>query len=130
MIQSMTPNLIVNDVNKTVDYYRDLFGFKLEMSVPESGTLDWAMMKHGTVEIMFQTLPSIAKDVPAFAGKQPGGAFTLFVIVADVKKLYTTVKSKVELAVDFNTTFYGMDEFTIKDLNGYYVTFATPAKQQ
>lgn len=129
MLQTMTPNLIVHDVNKTIDYYRDKLGFEFVMSVPESGQLDWAMMKHGPVEIMFQTLPSIAKDVPAFEGRQPGGAFTLFVIVADVKKFHATVKGKVEMVVDLNTTFYGMDEFTIKDLNGYYLTFATPAKQ-
>ncbi|MCI0553903.1 MAG: VOC family protein [Anaerolineae bacterium] len=129
MMQSMTPNLIVHDVNKTVEYYREILGFKQEMSVPDSGKLDWAMMKHGTIEIMFQTLLSIEKDVPALKGVQPGGACTLFVQVADVKKLHATIKEKVDIIVDLNTTFYGMDEFTIKDLNGYFLTFATPAKQ-
>ena len=129
MMQSMAPNLMVSDVNKSVEYYCNLFGFKLEMSVPDSGQLDWAMVKEGGVELMFQSAPSLKKDLPSFAATKPGGTFTLFAQVDDVQELYNKVKGKVTLAFDLHRTFYGMDEFTIQDLDGYYVTFATPAKQ-
>jgi uncharacterized glyoxalase superfamily protein PhnB len=41
-----------------------------------------------------------------------------------VDDLYQKVKDKVTIASDMRTTFYGMKEFTIKDLNGYFLTFA------
>lgn len=120
---------MVHDVNQSVDYYRDLLGFELVASVPDSGIFDWAMMKHGPVEIMFQSGPSLAKDLPVFAGQQPGGAFTLFIKVGDVTALYHSVKSRATIVDELHKTFYGMDEFTMKDLNGYYLTFATPVQK-
>ena len=128
MMQTMTPNLMVHDVNKTVEYYTDVLGFEFVMSVPDSGQLDWAMMKNGAVEIMFQSVPSLAKDVSVLAGLKPGGAFTLYTRVADVKALHAKVKGRATIVHDLTTTFYGMEEFTIEDLNGYYLTFATPVK--
>ncbi|HEY4613033.1 MAG TPA: VOC family protein [Bacteroidota bacterium] len=128
MMQSMSPNLMVNDVNKTVDYYRDVLGFEFVTSVPDSGQLDWAMMKNGSVEIMFQSVSSLAKDLSVLAGLKPGGAFTLYTRVADVKALHAKVKGRVTIVHDLAKAFYGMEEFTIKDLNGYYLTFATPVQ--
>jgi len=128
MMQTMTPNLMVHDVNKTVEYYTDVLGFEFVMSVPDSGQLDWAMMKNGSVEIMFQSGSSLVKDLPEFAKQKPGGTFTLFTQVANVQELYDKVKGKTTIFQKLHKTFYGMDEFTIEDLNGYYLTFATPVK--
>lgn len=129
MLQTLTPNLMVHDVNKTVEFYREVLGFELVASVPDSGAFDWAMMKHGPVEIMFQSGPSLAKDLPVFAGQQPGGAFTLFFKVGDATGLYHSIKSRVTIIDELHATFYSMDEFTMKDLNDYYLTFATPAQK-
>ncbi|NIR52325.1 bleomycin resistance family protein, partial [candidate division KSB1 bacterium] len=35
--RSLTPNVMVEDVNETVEYYKDKLGFELIMSVPEEG---------------------------------------------------------------------------------------------
>ena len=40
MLNSLTPNLMVNDVEETVEYYTDVLGFTLLMTVPETGKLD------------------------------------------------------------------------------------------
>jgi uncharacterized glyoxalase superfamily protein PhnB len=122
----MTPNLTVENVNKTVEFYRNLLDFEFVTSVPELGQLDWAMMKNGTVEIMFQSVSSIAKDLPDFAGKQPGGSLMLYARVENVKALFDRIQGKVTLVHGLQKTFYGMEEFTIRDLDGYFLTFATP----
>lgn len=128
MMQSMTPNLMVHDVNKTIEFYRDVLGFEFVASVPDSGQFDWAMMNHGPVEIMFQSVASLAKDLPTFVKMGPGGAFTLFIKMDDSKGLYGKVKGKVVIVQELTKTFYDMEEFSIKDLNGYVLTFATPTK--
>ena len=48
-VKKLTPNIMVEHVNNTVDFYRDVLGFALLTSVPEQGTFDWAMMKHDAV---------------------------------------------------------------------------------
>jgi uncharacterized glyoxalase superfamily protein PhnB len=128
MMQSMTPNLMVHDVNKTIEFYRDVLGFEFVASVPDSGQFDWAMMKHGPVEIMFQSAASLAKDLPTFVKMGPGGAFTLFIKMEDSKSFYGKVKGKAEIVQELTKTFYDMEEFSIKDLDGYILTFATPTK--
>ncbi|HKL19436.1 MAG TPA: VOC family protein, partial [Halalkalibaculum sp.] len=51
--KSITANLMVEDVDKTVSFYKDVLGFTLEMSVPrDDGKLQWAMVTRDAVELM------------------------------------------------------------------------------
>lgn len=129
MIQTMTPNLMVKDVNKSIEFYRNVLGFELVATVPDSGTFDWAWMKHGTVELMFQTMPSLVQDLPEFKGKPIGATQTLYTKVMDAKKLHGQIKDKANVVLGLKTTFYGMEEFSIKDPDGYLITFASEVKK-
>ena len=129
MIQTMTPNLMVKDVNKSIDFYGGVLGFELIATVPDSGTFDWAWMKHGTVELMFQTMPSLVKDLPEFKGKPIGATQTLYTKVTDAKKFHGQIKDKANVVLGLKTTFYGMEEFSIKDPDGYLITFASEVKK-
>jgi catechol 2,3-dioxygenase-like lactoylglutathione lyase family enzyme len=44
-LKKLTPNLMVEHVNDTVAFYKDVLGFTLLASVPEEGEFNWAMMK-------------------------------------------------------------------------------------
>jgi uncharacterized glyoxalase superfamily protein PhnB len=129
MIKSMTPNLMVQDVNKSIDFYRDVLGFEVIATVPDSGKFDWAWMKHGTVELMVQTMPSLVQDLPEFKGKPIGATQTLYTKVEDVKKLFEQIKGRANVVLGLKTTFYGMEEFSIKDPDGYLITFASEVKK-
>ncbi|MDN5201799.1 VOC family protein [Fulvivirgaceae bacterium BMA10] len=124
-LKSLIPNVMVENVNQTVDYYRDNLGFEFVQSVPENGQFDWAMMQHGDVVLMFQSQESLGKDVPALKGHRPGGSLTFYIRVNDIGGLYEELKKKeVEIVVELNKTFYGATELTIRDLNGYYLMFS------
>ena len=41
-LQKLTSNLMVEDVNATLAYYQEVFGFELDQSVPVEGQFDWA----------------------------------------------------------------------------------------
>jgi len=129
MIKSMTPNLMVQDVNKSIDFYRGVLGFELIATVPDSGQFDWAWMKHGTVELMFQTMPSLIQDLPEFKGIPIGATQTLYTKVTDAKKLHGQIKDKANVVLGLKTTFYGMEEFSIKDPDGYLITFASEVEK-
>lgn len=127
-LKKITPNLMVEDISQTVKFYEDLLGFTLDRSVPDEEPYEWASVKAGEVELMFQARTSLSEDMPLFEGMPVGGTLTLFVRMNGIQELYDRLHNKVELVQDLFETFYGMREFSIKDPNGYILTFAEPVK--
>ncbi len=115
---------MVEDVNQTIDFYKTILGFEVLATVPETGQLNWAMLKQGDVEIQLQLRASLTEELPVFKDKAIGGALTLYIGVEGVKELYERLKDKVTLVQDMHTTFYGTQEFAIQDSNGFVLSFA------
>ena len=122
--KQLTPNLMVEDVNQTIDYYQSVLGFELITTVPDSGQFDWAMMKRDEVTLMFQARTSLGGEIPVLQEHAIGGSLTFYIDVTEVKAWYETLKDKANLVQPFHTTFYGRDEFAISDGNGYILAFA------
>lgn len=123
-LQSLTPNLMVENVNAAVDWYKDMLGFELVMSNPESGTFEWAMLQSGEVKLMFEARASLEGQHSALKEKPVGASGTFFIRLDDVKALYYRISSKVKIVSDLKKTSYGSEEFSITDNNGYILTFA------
>ena len=133
--KKLTTNMMVEDTNRTVDFYRDVLGFEFVMGVPEDSqeiattmqkdqALGFAIMKCDDIEMMFQAKKSLIKEIPEFSGMEIRGSLTFYIDVEDVKGLYAKLKDKVTIIKDMQTTFYGKQEFYIRDCNGYILTFA------
>ena len=120
----LTPNMMVEDVNATVDFYRDVLGFETVMTVPDGGRLDWALVRRDGVEVMFQSRTSLAEELPLFGEKPTGGALTYYIGLVGVERLYEQIRRRVPIVHDLETTFYGTREFSIEDCNGFILTFA------
>ncbi len=123
-MESLTPNIMVNDVNKTVEYYKNLFDFELVMSVPEKGKFDWAMMKNGKAMIMFQEKENLAKEIKSLQNKPLGASMILYIQTKNIDVLYEKVKHREKIIKEPAVTLYGAKEFSMTDLNGYILTFA------
>ena len=126
-LRKLTPNLMVEDVNKTVDFYKNMLGFDVLATVPETGQFNWAMLKQGDVEMQFQTRASLSEEIPAFKDRAIGGALTLYIDVEDVTALYNALKDKVAIVQDMHTPLYGTQEFAIEDCNGFVLSFSQGA---
>lgn len=123
--ESLSPNLVVPDVNNTIEFYTNLLRFTFIAAKPESGVHEWGMVMKGSVTIMFQTFKSLKQDLPQI--EPSSGVFgTLFIKVTDVEGYFTQVRNGVKVVSALKVTPYGMKEFTIQDVNGYYLTFAEP----
>jgi len=123
IMESLSPNIFVNDINQTIGFY-ELLGFKVAMSVPETGTdLVWPMITNGSVTMMFQTFSSLADDLPEIS-RVDGGSLLLYINLKNIRTFFEEIKDKVAVLKDLETTFYGATEFSIKDNNGYVLTFA------
>jgi lactoylglutathione lyase len=124
-LNSLTPNLMVSDVEETIEYYTDTLGFTLLMTVPETGKLDWAMVKRNDVVLMFQTKKSLSSGLPRLAGEKPGGGLTFYIKVDRITELHEELfNNEVEIISDLESTFYNTIEFSIVDVNGYILTFS------
>jgi predicted lactoylglutathione lyase len=62
-MESVSPNLYVNDLQETTSFYH-MLGFKVTTLVPEEGPAVFAMMENGGVTFMFQTFKSIENMLP------------------------------------------------------------------
>ncbi len=135
MYKKLTTNMMVEDVSRTVDFYSDVLGFEFVMGVPENSqeivttrqkgqALGFAITKCGNIEMMFQTRRALTEEIPEFSGMGIGGSLTFYIEVEDIKGLYAKLKEKVTILKDMQTTFYGKQEFYIRDCNGYILTFA------
>lgn len=129
-LKRLTPTLIVDDdLRRTLAFYRDILGFEQVATAPEEGSPTWALMKSGTVELMFEHRASfleeapwqpILKDVPL------GGSFVLYFEVDGIDDLYDRIKSRVDLVWELADHEYGRREFTMRDCNGYVLAFGQP----
>ncbi len=137
-ITSLTPNLMVEDVNRAVAFYREELGFEFVLGVPEGtretvtawpapGPLAFALVKSGNAGLMFQTRASLAGDQPCLANAKIGGSIVLSMECDDLDALYARLSESVPFLKAMHTTFYGTRECSIEDINGYVLTFATRA---
>ncbi|HEV7230453.1 MAG TPA: glyoxalase [Bacteroidia bacterium] len=124
-MESLSPNIFVKDINRTIEFDTNL-GFRLEMTVPpavESKPFDWAMLSCGKVTFMFQTFESLGKNLPDIS-RSPGGSLLLYIKVKGILELFKKMEGTPSLLTPLEKTFYGATEFSIKDCNGYVLTFA------
>ena len=122
-MESLSPNIFVTDITATISFYK-LLGFEVTMTVPEQGPdFVWAMMANGNVTFMFQTIDSLADELPQIS-RNSGASLLLYISLKDIRGLFEQIKDKVTVLKGLETTFYGATEFSILDPNNYVLTFA------
>ena len=120
MPRDAVPMLNVPDVAATAAWYQGI-GFELLETAEDEGRLTWACMKFGEGELMLN-----AGGVASVAARRD---VDLFCYVSDVDAWFSEVAGQGELVEGVHDTFYGLREFTIRDCNRFWITFAAPVKQ-
>ncbi|OCX51898.1 glyoxalase [Mucilaginibacter sp. PPCGB 2223] len=122
-METISPNIFVRDISATIEFYK-ILGFNVTMSVPpDGGDYVWVMMNNGSVTMMFQTFESLGEDLPDIS-RTDGGSLLLYINLKNISAFYEHLKDKVTIVAGLEKTFYGATEFSIKDNNGYVLTFA------
>ncbi|WP_267293823.1 VOC family protein [Parachryseolinea silvisoli] len=123
MMESVSPNIFVYDINATVAFYKKL-GFAVAVTVPDDdGGLTFVMMTCGTATFMFQTFRSIEGQHP-IVRRENGGSLLLYVKMKNIRVFYEQIKDTVTVLTPLEKTFYGATEFSVQDNNHYMITFA------
>lgn len=139
-ISKLTPNLEVSDIRETASFYEKHLAFQVVMAVPKSqDRIDqeflpdteyvYVMMKKDTIEIFFQRTDTFKEDVVFAQGLPIGASMSIYLDIIGIEDFYKELKSKNLEITDLKTTWYGMQEFYMKDLNGYILGFAEKATE-
>ena len=123
-LQKLTPNLIVADVQRSIDFYRDVLEFTVTQTVPEQGPLVFAIVQRGGVEVFLNAPEPARAEYPALAAREIGGSLTLFMHVKGVRAAHEQLKNRVPVVMPLEKKWYGVTEFAFTDPDGYVVTFA------
>lgn len=125
-VRRITPMLRVPDVGRALAWYVSL-GFTETGRYEEAGVIYWAMVEFGNAELMLN-MGSLGDDPPV----------TLWLRVDRPTTFYEALKARqleaarsaegnpVEFVQHLHEPHYGGREFTIRDLNGYPLTFLGP----
>ena len=125
----VTPNLVVADVQRSLAFYRDVLGFSVFATVPETGPFVFAWMKRDGVNVFLNSAESV-KEHATLASRAIGGTNTLFIVleaptVAEgVDAMFAAIGGRARVVMQLKDQFYGMREFGIEDPDGYVIFFA------
>ena len=130
------PNLVVADMDRAIAFYCDLLGMKVTMSVDAQkayspdGLCDGAVfagLEWDGAQLMLQTRESMAEEMPEFANTAPATHWgTVFIRGFDPQTVADRVPAEHHVKGP-ETTWYGMNELTLRDPDGNLVTLAMPA---
>jgi uncharacterized glyoxalase superfamily protein PhnB len=119
MSQQVVPMIHVPDVSATVAWYTSI-GFRLSRQNVEDGEVNWASLSFGNSELMLN-----AGGIPSSATRRE---VDLYIHTDNVDDVYQSLKDRVQLIESLHDTFYGMREFIIGDINGFWITFGQPMR--
>ncbi|WP_313912645.1 hypothetical protein [Tahibacter sp.] len=120
LIRRSTPVLAVAAVEPTCEFFARL-GLAVTASVPHGDYLGFAILAHGTVEVMVQSHASVSDDLGA--SLTIGRDTALFVEVSDLDAALTAL-GDAPVFLPRRRTFYGSVEVGVVEPGGHHVTLA------
>lgn len=127
---SLAPVLIVDAVEPCIRFWADRLGFAIENTVPApDGTLVFASVKSGAVEIMYQTRASVLAEAPDTADDLRGHSTALFITVGNLDDVEKAMAG-APVVKPRHKTFYGSLEIYVREPGGNTVGFAQFAQAE
>ena len=122
----VAPEFFVPDVDDAVQFYTDRLGFHVWRIQREVERAVFAVLTFERAVVMF------AHDI-LYAGGPPSGARGVGVstrlMVGDVDAVYRRCQENgITVVHDIADRGYGLRDFTIEDLNGFRLRFASPLR--
>lgn len=117
---AIAPQIVVADVVKTAEYYRDVLGFNIIdyfLNPPV-----YAMVERDSIQIHFGKADGESVQLTNNNLRKVG--FDIYIWVTNIDELYSEYSSgSAEIIQPIVDRVYGNREFTIRDCNGFHITF-------
>jgi lactoylglutathione lyase len=121
-LNAISPSLTVNDLQRSIAWYRDVLGFKMEEEWKHEGKVMGASLKAGTVTLM------LGQDDFALGRDRKKGEGLRFYCstTQDIDQLAATIKARGgTLKEEPKNQSWGARDFAVTDLDGFKITIST-----
>lgn len=115
-VLKIIPELVVINVEKSVNFYTIYFGFK-----KIEGDSHWAKIKTDNSELILMLKSDFENELPTLKRPENSGLSILYFEVENIEELYRNLSSKVKFHRFLESTDYGTKEFTIEDPDSYLI---------
>lgn len=125
-VNSVTPDLMVEDLAETVEWYERVFDAEVVASLPAAADEEhyWVQIVIEGTPLMLQERGSLEEKLPVMEGADIGGSVALYFDVADTRTLYESLQDAgVEIVSEPTETDFGWRQFAAVDCNGYVLWF-------
>ena len=124
MVNKSTPILHVKNIEPSLKFWTERFGFTKTIEVPEGDHLGFVAMENDAVEVMYQTYSGMKSDPtnPLAKVVDQGPSF-LFMEVPDISATSDALKG-AEIVQPIHETFYGAKEIVAKEPGGHFLIFS------
>ena len=129
-LSDVVPNLIVEDIDRSTAFYRDVLGFTVVTTVPDASPFVFVWLQRDEVSVFLNVRSGVAEDLPSLAQRAIGGTNTLFMTIdaespdEGIDRVFRSIEGRAKVVMPLKNQFYGMREFGIEDPDGYIVFFA------
>ena len=120
----LIPSLGVSDIERSVAFYREIFGFKVEDWYKTEGRMTWCWLKAGGAELMLQQLSA---DQQIRLNPAIGHSWVVYIRPDDIDAAHARLKQAGFSLSELVTTSYGAREFFLTDPDGYELWLSEPS---
>lgn len=118
VVRQLWPLLFVQDIERSVRFYRDQLGFSLVNRADAHAKMFWCRLERGGASIMLQQAED--EDGPA-EGRGRGVAF--YFVCDDADAMYRELTSRGLQLEPPKVAYYGMKQLFVPEPDGYSICF-------
>ena len=122
----ISPTLAVRNMKQSIEFYKNSLGFRMGMAFPDADKPEYADLSKDGMVLMF----ILAENVGIGNEEKLGIGVNIYMqIDGDIDEYYNELKGNgVKIAVDIKDEPFGIRDFTVKDIDGYKLTFNQVSK--
>lgn len=127
MWNKLTQTYIVEEVEPCVAFWRDHFGFRVAIGIPEGEKLGFVTLRRDGVELNYRTRSSLVADVGALDDLPRDEASIMTIELDSVEEIVAKL-DRLDPIVPRRTTFYGNNEVIIRGPGRQVIIFTAPGE--
>jgi uncharacterized glyoxalase superfamily protein PhnB len=120
------PSLGVSDIERSIEFYTQFFGFQVADSYEQDGSRVWCWLQTGSADLMLQQL---SPDQQIKLDPAIGQSWMLYIRPDDIDDVHHDLRAAGFEVSEIQTSSYAAREFLAKDPDGYELWVSMPVDE-
>ena len=123
-LRELCPLLFVQDIRRSIAFYRDTLGFRVSRQADADGSVFWCRLEGDACSLMLQ---QAEPEDGSPTGRGRGVIF--YFICDDADRLHAELTTRGLSLAAPKTAYYGMRQVTVPEPDGYELCFQSPINE-